>query len=184
MSYSKGSIGVRWAVNDANGDELVYTVEIRGVQERDWKLLRDKVKERFVGWESNAFPDGEYIVRVTASDSPDNPPDQALTASIESERFVIDNTPPPISGLTGARAGDKLSVKWRAADDRSVIEKAEYSVNGGEWVVVQPTTRLSDAPELQYELSLDAPGVAAERTIAVRVTDEFDNVAVEKVIVR
>ena len=44
--------------------------------------------------------------------------------------------------------------------------------------------RLSDAPELQYELAVDAAGAAAERTIAVRVTDEFDNVAVEKVVVR
>jgi hypothetical protein len=36
---------------------------------------------------------------------------------------------------------------------------------------------------LQYELSIDAPG-PAERTIAVRVTDEYDNQSVEKVIVR
>jgi hypothetical protein len=37
---------------------------------------------------------------------------------------------------------------------------------------------------LQYELTIDAAGAPAERTIAVRVTDEYDNVAVEKVIVR
>ena len=184
MQYAKGSIGVRWAVNDPNGDDLTYKIEIRGVQEKDWKLLRDKVKERSISWESNAFPDGDYVVRITASDAPDNPPDQALTASIESERFVIDNGAPHVVGLTGTRAGDKVTVKWRATDDRSVISKAEYSVNGGEWIVVQPTTRLSDAPELQYELTIDAAGAPAERTIAVRVTDEYDNVAVEKVIVR
>ena len=184
MQYSKGSMGVRWAVSDPNGDDLQHTIEIRGVQEREWKLLKDKVKERSLSWESNTFPDGEYIIRVTASDAPDNPPDQALTAVIESERFVIDNGTPRISNLTGVRTGDKISVKWRAADERSVISKAEYSVNGGEWVVVQPTTRLSDAPELQYDLTVDATGPAAERTIAVRVTDEYANVAVEKVIVR
>ena len=184
MNYAKGSIGARWLASDANGDDLLFKVEIRGVQEQEWKLLRDNVKERMLSWESNTFPDGEYIVRVTATDSPDNPPDQALTASIESERFVIDNTPPRITNLTGARAGAKVNVRWRAADDRSVIRKAEYSVNGGEWVMVQPTTRLSDAPELQYDLSLDAQGGATERTIAVRVTDEFDNQSVEKVVVR
>jgi hypothetical protein len=177
-------MGVRWAVSDPNGDSLVFDVAIRGVQEKEWKSLRDKVKERYVSWESNAFPDGEYMIRVTASDSPDNPPDQALTASIESERFAVDNTAPRVVGLTGTRAGDKLTVRWRAADDRSVIEKAEYSINGGEWIVVQPATRLSDAPELQYELNVDAAGAGSERTIAVRVTDEFDNVAVEKVVIR
>jgi hypothetical protein len=183
MNYSKGSIGVRWAANDPNDDDLIYTVQIRGVQEKEWKLLRDKVKEKYLSWESNTFPDGEYVVRVTASDSPDNPPDQALSATIESERFIIDNTAPRITGLAGARSGSKITVRWRAQDDQSVIDKAEYSINGGEWIVVQPTTRLSDAPELQYELIIEAAG-AAERTIAVRVTDEYDNQSVEKVVLK
>jgi hypothetical protein len=183
MNYSKGSIGARWTASDPNDDDLLYTVQIRGVQEKEWKLLRDKLKEKYLSWESNTFPDGEYILRVTASDSPDNPPDQALTATIESERFIIDNTAPRITGLAGSRSGAKLTVRWRAHDDRSVIDKAEYSINGGDWIVVQPTTRLSDAPELQYELTIDAPG-AGERTIAVRVTDEFDNQSVEKVVLK
>lgn len=182
MNYSKGSQGVRWLASDPNGDDLIFRVEIRGVQEQEWKLLRDKVKERTFSWESNTFPDGDYVIRVTASDSPDNPPDQALTATIETDRFSIDNTAPTITALTGTRSGSQIIAKWRAADARSVISKAEYSLNGGEWIVVQPTTRLSDAPELQYELSIDAPG-PTERTIAVRVTDEFANQSVEKVIV-
>ena len=182
MSYAKGNIGVRWLANDPNGDDLIFKVEIRSVQEKEWKLLRDKVKERYLGWESTAFPDGEYVVRVTASDLPDNPPDQALTAQIESERFIIDNTAPRISGLAGTKSGNKVMVKWSARDDRSVIDRAEYSIDGGEWVVVQPTTRLSDAPELQYDLNLDTP--PGEHTIAVRITDEFDNQTVESVIVR
>jgi hypothetical protein len=182
MNYAKGFVGVRWAASDPNGDDLVYTVHIRGVQEKEWKLLRDKLKDKFLSWESNTFPDGEYIVRVTASDTPDNPPDQALAATIESERFIIDNTAPKISNLNGAGNGSKVTVRWRAADDRSVISKAEYSMNGSDWIVVQPTTRLSDAPALQYELSIDAPG-PTERTIAIRVTDEYDNQSVEKVVI-
>ena len=178
MTYAKGSSGVRWAASDPNGDDLLYKVEIRGVQETEWKLLREKLKEKYLSWESTTFPDGEYIVRVTASDSPDNPPDQALTATIESEHFIIDNTPPKISGLTGTKSGSKATIRWKAADERSVIEKAEYSVNAGESIVVLPTTRLSDAPDLQYELVLDLPG-SAERTIAIRVTDEYDNQSVK-----
>ena len=183
MNYSKGSVGVRWTASDPNDDDLIYTVQIRGVQEKEWKLLRDKLKEKYLSWESNTFPDGEYIVRITASDLPDNPPDQALTASIESERFIIDNTAPRITGLTGSRSGSKITVRWRAQDERSVIDRAEYSINGGDWIVVQPTTRLSDASELQYELTIDAQTVT-ERTIAVRVTDEYDNQSVESVVLK
>jgi hypothetical protein len=182
MQYDKGSAGARWAVNDANGDDMTYKVEIRGFGERNWKLLKDKVTEKHITWDSTAYPDGEYVLRVTASDLPSNPPDQALTALLESERFTIDNTPPEIEGLTGTRSGNKLNVKWRVRDAQSVVSYAEYSVNGGEWVVVNPATRLSDAPELDYALTVDAP--ASEVTVAVRVTDEFDNQSVGKVVVR
>jgi sugar lactone lactonase YvrE len=180
--YSKGSAGARWAVSDANGDELVFKVEIRGVQEREWKLLKDKVVEKHLSWDSTAYPDGEYLLRVTASDSPDNPPDKALSTQLESDRFVIDNTPPEMSGLTGSRTGGKLTIKWRARDARSVIRKAEYSLDGAEWVVVEPSTRLSDAPELDYAVSAEHAG--SEATVAVRVTDEYENQAVAKVVVR
>jgi hypothetical protein len=181
MQYSKGSGGVRWAVSDPNGDELVYKIEMRGVQEKEWKLLKDNVKEKHLTWDATAFPDGDYLIRVTASDIPDNPADQALSTQLESERFTIDNTPPHISDLSGSRSGNLLNVRWKARDEKSTIYRAEYSVNGGEWVVVQPTSRLSDSPEHEYVLTVESTG--SEQTIAVRVADEFDNQSVDKVIV-
>ena len=45
-----------------------------------------------------------------------------------------------------------------------------------------PVTRLSDAPELDYDLTLDAG--AGEHTVAVRVQDDYDNQAAEKVVVK
>jgi len=182
MQSAKGFIGARWAASDPNGDPLVYTVEIRGTGETEWKLLKDKVTERYFSWDSTAWPDGEYRVRVTASDAPGNPPADALTARLEGSPFFIDNTPPKITALSSARAGGKLQVKWHAADALNNIAKAEYSLDGGEWKVAAPVTRLSDAPELDYELSLDAgPG---EHTVAVRVEDDYGNQAVEKTVVR
>ncbi len=94
MSYAKGFEGARWLASDENSDTLVYRVEIRGVKESGWKLLKDNVKERYISWDTSAFPDGEYVLRVTASDSPSNPPAQALSASLVSDPFLIDNTPP------------------------------------------------------------------------------------------
>ncbi|MEJ7607350.1 MAG: hypothetical protein WKF37_14065 [Bryobacteraceae bacterium] len=182
LQFAKGFSGVRWAANYANGDALSAKVEIRGVQEKQWKLLQDKVKEKLVSWDTAAFPDGEYIVRITASDSPANPPDHALSTSLESEPFTIDNSAPVISELSATRSGTGLSVRWKARDQRSVIEKAEYSLDGGEWLMVEPTTRLSDSIDHQYALKVDRGG--AETTVAVRVTDEFENVSVEKVVVR
>jgi sugar lactone lactonase YvrE len=182
MQYAKGSAGVRWAVNDPNGDPLIFKVEIRGEQEREWKLLKDEVRERFLSWDSTAFPDGEYTIRITASDRPGNPVDQALSTQLETERFSVDNTPPQIANLAATGSGNSITVRWKAHDAKSTIQRAEYSVNGGEWIVVQPTTRLSDSPAHEYLLTV--PSKAPEETIAVRVTDQYDNFSVEKVIVR
>jgi sugar lactone lactonase YvrE len=184
LNYAKGFQGARWLALDGNDDALVYRVEIRGVKESGWKLLKENVKDKYLSWDTAAFPDGEYVLRVTASDSPSNPPDQALNASLVSDPFLIDNTPPQIVNLTGSAAsGNKLEVSWSARDSRSSIDHAEYSVNGGDWVLVDPVSRLSDSPQEEYHVQIDRPS-SGEQVIAVRVSDEFDNQAVEKVVVK
>jgi hypothetical protein len=182
MQLAKGFLGARWTASDPNGDSLIYKIEIRGTKETEWKLLKDKITEKYYSWDSTAFPDGEYVLRVTASDAPSNPPGEALTASLESDPFLIDNTPPKITGLTASRNGGKLAIRWHAADALNNLSQAEFSIDGGDWTVVAPVGGLSDSLELDYELNLDAaPG---EHTIAVRVQDDYDNQATDKVVVR
>jgi sugar lactone lactonase YvrE len=182
LNYAKGYIGVRWSAFDEDGDSLIYKVQIRGVKESGWKLLKDAVKEKYLSFDSTAFPDGEYVIRVTASDSPGNPHDQALEGSLESDPFLIDNTPPQILKLAATVSGNKIEVRWQAKDARSNIDKAEYSVNGGEWLLIHPVTKLSDSPEEDYHLEIDRG--SGEQVIAVRVNDEYDNQAVDKVVVK
>ena len=182
MQFAKGSLGARWSAADDNGDPLIYTVEIRGKKEKQWKLLKDKVKERYLSFDSTAFPDGEYLLRITASDLPGNPPDQALSTSQESDPFLIDNTPPAIAGLAATRSGASLTVRWKAADALNELKKAEYSVDGGEWTMVAPVSKLSDSLELDYEVVLQNVA-AGEHTIAVRVEDDYDNQAAAKTVV-
>ena len=182
MQFAKGFVGARWMASDPNGDSLVYKIEIRGANEKEWKLLKDKVPEKYYSWDSTAFPDGEYRIRVTASDAPSNPPAEALSGKLEGDPFLIDNTPPKITGLSASRSGGKLQVRWHAADALNDIEKAEYSLDGGDWTLVAPTTGLSDSLELDYDLSVDAaPG---EHTIAVRVEDSDANQSTDKSVVR
>jgi hypothetical protein len=182
LQWAKGWIGARWVASDPNGDSMTYTVEIRGETETEWKPLKQKLAEKYFSWDSTAFTDGDYRVRITASDAPSNPPADSLTGQLVSEVFTIDNTPPRISGLSATRNGDKLDVRWHAADALSNVTKAEYSLDGGDWMVAAPLTKLSDSLELDYALSLDA--AAGEHTIAIRVEDDYANQATDKVVVR
>lgn len=183
LSYSKGTAGVRWMAKDPNGDALEYRVEIRGAGESAWKLLKDRVRDRFLSFDSTAFPDGDYVIRVTASDAPDNTPADTLTGKLDSPAFLIDNTSPKIEDLSAQPAGGRVQVRFRATDDSSWLTRAEYSVNGVDWLVVEPASKLSDSKALAYDLLIDRPQ-PGELSIAVRVADEFDNQAVAKVVVR
>ena len=118
---------------------------------------------------------------MTATDAPSNPPAEALTAQKVSAPFTIDNTPPKITGLTAARSGGKLQVRWHAADalnnSRGGVLARRRRLDGG-----GAGDQLSDSPALDYDLSLDA--AAGEHTIAVRVVDDNDNQTVDKVVVK
>lgn len=182
MNFAKGWLGARWNASDENGDALIYTVEIRGVQEKEWKPLAERVRDKHMSFDSTSFPDGEYRLRVTASDAPGNVAGEALTQQLVSEPFYIDNTPPEITGLRAVREGNGLRLHWHAADALNIIKNAEYSLDGGDWTVVNPVTKLSDSLALDYDVNVAAgPG---EHTIAVRVTDDYDNQAVGKAVVR
>ncbi len=183
MNYDKGWIGARWKASDLNGDTLEYKLEYRGVEEREWKLLKDHVKENRYSWDATSFADGRYRLRVTVSDAPDNYDSVALTATSESEPFLIDNTPPQIEGLTAKAEGGKLVIRFRAADALSELDSAEYSVNGSEWKAARPTTGMTDSQAHDYVVEAPLP-TGSEWTVAVKVQDENDNVAVRKITLR
>jgi len=176
---AKGYIGARWTATDENNDTLQFKVEIRGVQETAWKLLRDNVRERYLSWDSTAYSDGKYVLRITATDAPSNPPDQALTTMRESDPLLIDNTPPEITWNTVVGS----TVPFHAKDALSILGKAEYSLNGGDWIVIEPTTRLTDSPEHDYRIGLSTRP-SGELTVAVRVEDAYGNQAVAKTVLK
>jgi len=181
-SPQKGFQSVLWSSHDDNDDELVYRIYFRGENEKEWKLLKENLHEKYYSWDTTSMPDGAYYLKIAASDAPSNPAAEALENSRESERFVVDNTPPELSGL-GAGAGENSSetrIRFTAKDSASAIARAEYSLDAGEWTLVYPAGRLSDAAEEHYDIPLR--GLATgEHTIAVRVYDRFENVTASKI---
>jgi sugar lactone lactonase YvrE len=183
-TLQKGYQSVLWSAHDDNDDELRYAVYFRGENEREWKLLKDKLDQKFYSWDSTTLPDGAYYLKIVATDAPSNTPAFALNTGRESERFEIDNTPPVIEDLRVGPPSGKMSgghpASFTARDTSSAIERAQYSLDGGEWILVAPSTGISDAPLERYDFGLPAlpPG---EHTIAVRAYDRFENVGSAKI---
>jgi hypothetical protein len=179
----KGYRTVLWTAHDDNDDELRFSVYFRGEKEREWKLLKDNLDQKFYSWDTTALPDGAYYLKIVATDAPSNPPAIALKTERESERFEVDNTPPVIENLRVASASGKFtggqSVSFTARDATSVIDRAQYSLDGADWVLVAPTSGISDAPEERYEFTISSLA-AGEHTIAVRAYDHLENVGSAK----
>ncbi len=179
----QGHVGVRWDAEDRNDDQLSFKVEIRAEDESNWKVLEEKTEDSYLSWDSTAFPDGLYRVRITASDAPSNPEAAALTHSRISEPFQIDNTAPSVNGLTANLGSGKLHVTFQTSDSATPIKSAECSLDGGDWKPVLPTSRLFDSQDLSFDFELDVAGTG-EHSVAVRVFDAHDNVATAKAVVR
>lgn len=181
----KGYQTVLWTAHDDNEDELQYAVYFRGENEKEWKLLKDKLDQKFYSFDTTALADGAYYLKIVAADAPSNPPAAALTAERESERFEVDNTPPVVEDLRVGPASGKMSgghpVSFTARDAASAIDRAQYSLDGGEWILVAPSNGISDAPVEHYDFGIPALSTG-EHTLAVRVYDRFENVGTVKIV--
>ena len=181
-TVQKGYQTVVWTAHDDNEDELKYAVYFRGESEKEWKLLKENLEQKFYSFDTTTLADGAYYLKIVASDAASNPPDKALKTERESERFEVDNTPPAVGNVESALAGGKVTIRFVATDAGSNIERAQYSVDGGEWLLLAPKTGISDGKQESYEFTVNGLQ-AGEHTIAVRVYDRFENVGSGKVLV-
>jgi len=173
--YQKGLLTLTWRAQDDNKDDLSYDVYYRREGDTDWKPLKKGLTDEIVVWDTSSVPNGRYVVRVVASDAPSNSPSTALTGSLESSAFDIDNTPPVITVTNVTRQGGRLIVAFDVRDDNSIVQKAEYSLDGDRWQTIYPKDGIPDSKFEQFELTLD--GEPGTKGVIIRATDALNNVA-------
>jgi hypothetical protein len=178
------AITVRWAAHDDTGDDLIYSLYLRGDGETVWRLLKDQIADKAYSFDATLIPDGGYQIKVVASDAPSHTPADSLTGDKISERFEVDTTPPVVSGLR-ATAEAAPRVIFDAEDAFSPIAHAEYSLDAGPWQYIDPVGVLSDSRREHYDFRLSAAALdnkPGEHLITVRVYDRHDNVGVAKTV--
>lgn len=189
------AVTTRWLAHDDNGDDLMFSVWYRGVGEKNWRLLKDKISDRFLSFDASLLPDGQYELKVVASDAPVHTDSEALTGERVGTVFVVDSTPPVPGTLAatmvpGQSAPQKIHATLEVHDATSPIAHAEYSIDAGPWQYLEPVGQVSDSQTEHYDFTAEVPQAttpvtdAKEHVIAVRVYDRYENMAAIKAVVR
>ncbi|MFB3893773.1 MAG: Ig-like domain-containing protein [Phycisphaerae bacterium] len=162
--------------SDPNGDQLIYSVFFRQAGATNWIKIADKLTEGQYSWDTRTVGDGEYELKVVASDSPSNPPgSQKEAVKVLTQPVTVDNTPPVIKDLIAKLAGTKVTVNGQATD-ASRIASIHYSVDSQEeWTAVLPTNGICDSNQVKFDFTTKELKEGSHR-IAVKVEDVYGNV--------
>jgi hypothetical protein len=167
---AQGIRTISWKAEDANRDSLSYDVFYRAESGESLTTLRTGLNETILAWDTTTVPDGRYVVKIVASDSPSNPTALARREDRESVPFEIDNTPPSVQLSLVTRKPWRVGVQVR--DALSPVKKLEYALDGGPWQELFPIDGLNDGREERYEIA--AEGRTA-RIVAVHALDLLGN---------
>ena len=115
----------------------------------------------------------------------------------------VDNTPPHVELLSASVENNQVHLTFRAVDSFSPIDRAEYSIDAGDWQIAEPVGQISDYKIENYDFKVPIPSNTqepsesgdtgkrsgpgrqlAEHTIVIRVFDRFENVGISKTVVR
>jgi hypothetical protein len=164
-------LSIRWDASDPNDDELNFTLKVKKEGWPEWIALNETpITDKSFAWDTTAFPSGTYRLKLSASDRPSNGPGEALERNRESVAFLVDHEAPSVSA-TPKDKGATIVLK----DDLTRLVKADYALDGGNWVPIFPDDGLFDS--LRETITLSLPDLkAGSHLLMIRATDAAGNV--------
>jgi hypothetical protein len=181
--FQRGARSFQWQAEDRNGDTLEYAIYYRSLNETTFRLLKDKLRDNFYTIDGATLADGRYVIKIIASDVPDNPLGQSLTGERLSEPVDIDNTPPVLRAVATPQTGRGNRVVFEVDDATGKIKRGDFSLDGAPWTPLFPDDGIADSGRERYSIELPAlaPG---EHTVSLRTFDGSGNVGTLSVTLR
>jgi hypothetical protein len=165
----KKYLHVSWVANDPNQDRLQFNLFLKRIPDGEWVPWREKMQEDWQYLDTELFEDGNYLLKIQASDALDNAPTWVKSASKISSPFVIDSTAPVLSAF----AMNGSNVSFTVTDESSMLALVSYSLDGKEWLPVIPEDMVIDSKMEKFNLGLAAkPGA---HVLFIKAVDEFAN---------
>jgi hypothetical protein len=176
-------VTLSWQAEDPNNDVVVYSLYVKGADEQEWHLLKDKLRQTNFTVDPSTLPDGKYVARLVASDEDSNPPEMARKSEMLSAPFWVDNTPPQIRVLRKNVTAGSAEVLFEVEDSTSPLRSAEASTDGKDWRDLRPDDGIVDSQKETFTVKLSKLE-AGEHVLSVRAYDTAGNVGVGKAILQ
>ena len=172
---------ITWEGTDPNSDRLEYRIAVKEESSPQWQELSGPLPlsdMKFI-LPVGKLPDGRYMLRVTASDSPSNY-ESPLAVSKVSHSFIVNNGRPEIKEMQFNPATATLTA--HISDRLSIITWLSISIDGGEWRSIAPTDGILD--EKEEDLRIAVPAMRTGRhSISLKAVDEAGNESVRQISV-
>jgi hypothetical protein len=175
LANKPGVFKVAYKATDANADRLIYTIDFRRADRRNWIELKDELEADFYEWDSRTVEDGRYELRVTASDERANTAATRLSHGRISDPVVVDNTPPAVEADSIEVSGRTATLALTVSDEFSAIGSVEFTVDSNDnWLLCLPDDLVGDTTVEHYTVVAEdlSPG---EHVIAVKAADDVGN---------
>ena len=181
-------VDISWLATDPDQDELTYTLYFRGEAETEWKLLQDDMSQNYFQLNPDSLPDGNYRVKVVASDAGQNPASTARNMDRISSPFLVDYTSPVVeivsvtpSGPATANSLPGATIRFRASDAASGLTRAEYAMDAEPLQPIFSDDGIVDSRQESFMIQTGGTD-GQEHLITLRVYDSAGNVGVAKAV--
>ena len=127
-------------------------------------------------WDTTKMKDGEYIIKVVASDKSSNPVG-ALTKEDISEAFTVCNTPPTVNVFdeTITVGGDNsASAEGFASHEMVAVVGVQFRVDGGDWAAAAASDGIFDTGSEPFIITTEVL-TKGDHKIDVKAIDEAGN---------
>lgn len=156
-----------WQAEDPNDDSLRFDVHLIPESSGERIVIDRNLSDPFAVIMTSGLPDGFYRVRITASDSLDNPGGSELSGEHLSEPFLIDHGSPKIQDVEIEADEEDLLLAFEVEDSWSVIKEATVRIEGGDPHNLQPEDRIFDSRHEKFVFRIQD---RAEEATGIQIT--------------
>jgi hypothetical protein len=172
----KHAVVVNWNARAPNGDILDYALYYRQKHMPVWIKIAHHLSDTTYNFSTTGLPDGQYCIKVVASDAPSNPLSTALATARKTNWFTVVNRNPFITNLKASIvAGGRVKITGIAHSHMVAVKQVAIDVDSNrDWQPAAGSNSIMDSPLEAFSAETHVLPAGAHR-IVVRVTDAQGN---------